>query len=65
MYANQKTQEAYEMTSQKDRRRRHMTELDRWALPFVTGDQMKELWATPQTSPLSDGERIAEIIFGN
>lgn len=64
-YANQKTNEAYELTSKKERRLKKMTELDRWSMPFITSRQLEEMNKVPEQSQDADEmSRIAEVIFG-
>lgn len=66
VYANQKSSEAYELTSKKERRLKKMTELDRWVMPFITSKQLDEINNPPaKEKDVDDMDNIAEIIFGS
>lgn len=66
VYANQKSSEAYELTSKKERRLRKMSTLDRWVMPFITSKQLEEINHEPaKEENLDDMAKIAEIIFGS
>lgn len=64
-YANQHTQESFEMMDKKERAKKKITELDRWAMPFVTMQQAEELVNyKPQTPTDADEmQRVADMLF--
>lgn len=66
IYANQNSSSYYDMLSKKERYTKGMTPNDRWAMPFVTMDQLSEM--NQQTANdkerLDDAKAIAEAIFG-
>lgn len=65
VYGNQMSAKAYEMTPKQERRKKQMTELDRYVMPFFTETDLAKLYAEPvrKTEP-DDMEKIANIIFG-
>lgn len=66
IYANQNSSSYYDMLSKKERYTKGMTQNDRWAMPFVTMEQLSEM--NQQTADdkerLDDAKAIAEAIFG-
>lgn len=66
-YANQKTQESFEMLDKKERAKKKMTELDRWAMPFITELQVQQLTSPEPKQETSPDEmaKVADLIFGN
>ena len=66
-YANAHSQENFEMLDKKERSKRKMTELDRWAMPFITEQQIREFNAPKQPANMSQDEmdKVADLIFGN
>ena len=71
-YANIHSNENYSMLSPKERSKHKdsegrpapMTWLDRWAVLFVTPDQMKEIAEDKRTENKDDIQKAAEIFFG-
>lgn len=66
VYANQNSSTNYEMLSKKERYRKGMTSLDRWAMPFVTEEQMAAMGtrAKKEQVDLDDQAAIAQALFG-
>lgn len=65
VYGNQMSAKAYEMTPKQERRKKHMTELDRYIMPFFTETDVARLYEEPkQKNEPDEMEKIANIIFG-
>lgn len=66
VYANQNQANYYDMLTKKERRLKKMTSLDRWAIPFLRPEQVKELASKQkeEETKLEDMEAIAQAIFG-
>lgn len=65
-YANLNSKQNYEMLSEKERRKERMTYLDKWAVKFVTTEQLKQINQEQENAEevLNDQERISQTLFG-
>lgn len=65
-YANQNSSEYFETLSKKDRYKKGMTELDRWAVPFVSESQLEEMNKKVEQDKhqLETSRDIAAAMFG-
>lgn len=65
-YANRNAKENYDTMTRKERAKKKMTRIDRWAMPFVTQKQMDEMATKAQEDQkhMDESALIANAMFG-
>lgn len=65
VYANAHSKEGYDLMPKAERRKKNLTWLDRWAIPFFTQQQVETLSEAIQeeNKEAEEMSRIAEALF--
>lgn len=64
VYANQRSQANFEMTPPSERRKKKVDEMDRWAIPFISYNQIEELEQKEEDNQFDEMEAIGKALFG-
>lgn len=65
VYMNQRTQSAFEMMDETQRRKKRVDEMQRWAIPFITFEHIEELEKREEDQKdFDDMAKIGEALFG-
>lgn len=66
VYINQQTKESFDMMSKKDRAIKHLSWLDRWAMPFFSRDDLKSMAQTveEESEQAKELDKISQALFG-
>lgn len=65
-YANINSKQSYDMMDKKERAKKHMTQIDRWAIPFVSEEQAESMSKDIQNEKkdVAENMSIAKALFG-
>lgn len=64
VYMNQRSQANFEMMSQQDKKRKKVDEMERWAIPFISYEQIEEMENKTEEDNFDEMELIGQALFG-